>query len=260
MTKKFIFTDLDSTLIPPRKPIPDSAKKAIELLLKNGHEVFACTGRNYFAGEAVLDVAHTGGIYSVGGQIVIDGKTVKLSAFNEENIQTIKDIANKYDFCVSMVTENDVFVNGWAYENRRAEPYYEGHFFPLDQYDGSPCAKMNFHTLPEQEEDLNKAIGELEAHGFSHAFKSIKTSVEITANGISKGSAIRWLADNGYISLQDTIGFGDSYNDLEMLKECAYSIAIGSGDPYIFDFVDMVSDGILDDGFYNAFKKLGLID
>jgi len=260
MDKKYIFTDLDSTLSIPREGVPSSAKEAVAKLLANGHEVFAATGRNYYAAEQVFDSEHSGGIYSVGGEIILNGKVIKDFYFTEDDLKKIKAIADKYAFCFSIVTHDNVYVNGWAYENRRAEPYYEGHFFELSNYKKENTAKVNFHTREEQKDDLDKALIELDELGYAHCYKSIKTSVEITCPGVSKGSAIRWLADNGYIDIKNTIGIGDSYNDLEMLKSCAYSIAVGSGDKYIFDYVDMVTDDIRNDGFYKAFVKLGLID
>ncbi len=46
--------------------------------------------------------------------------------------------------------------------------------------------------------------------------------------------------------VEDTIAFGDARIDIPMLEYCAYGVAMGSGGD--------------EDGLYNAFVKLGLIE
>ena len=43
---KFIFIDVDGTLVDYENNLPDSAVEAIRLARKNGHKVYICTGRS----------------------------------------------------------------------------------------------------------------------------------------------------------------------------------------------------------------------
>ena len=45
-----------------------------------------------------------------------------------------------------------------------------------------------------------------------------------------------------------------------MLEYCAYGVAMGSGGEEIKAMADLVTDGVDEDGLYNAFVKLGLIE
>ena len=56
-----------------------------------------------------------------------------------------------------------------------------------------------------------------------------------------------------------TIAIGDSGNDIPMLKTAGRAIAMGNGTPDALNAADMVTDNIGDDGFANAFRKLGFI-
>ena len=47
--------------------------------------------------------------------------------------------------------------------------------------------------------------------------------------------------------------------DIPMLEYCAYGVAMGSGGGEIKAMADLVTDGVDEDGLYNAFVKLGLI-
>lgn len=58
----------------------------------------------------------------------------------------------------------------------------------------------------------------------------------------------------------DTIAFGDARVDIPMLEYCAYGVAMGSGGDEIKAMADLVTDGVDEDGLYNAFVKLGLIE
>ncbi|MBQ1478220.1 MAG: HAD hydrolase family protein, partial [Erysipelotrichaceae bacterium] len=83
--------------------------------------------------------------------------------------------------------------------------------------------------------------------------------IETSRKGVSKGSSIRRLSEMGLFDMKDTIGIGDSMNDLEMLKTCAYGIAMGNGEEELKKKADMITDRIEDDGFYKAFERLGMI-
>ena len=60
--------------------------------------------------------------------------------------------------------------------------------------------------------------------------------------------------------VKDTIAFGDAKVDIPMLEYCAYGVAMGNGGEEIKAMADLVTDGVDEDGLYNAFVKLGLIE
>jgi hypothetical protein len=62
------------------------------------------------------------------------------------------------------------------------------------------------------------------------------------------------------MDIQDSIAFGDSMNDVSMLQCTGYSVAMGDGNPMLFDKVDYVTTAVLDDGIANALKYLKIIE
>ena len=62
------------------------------------------------------------------------------------------------------------------------------------------------------------------------------------------------------LTLDDAIAVGDSTNDLAMLTCAGLSIAMGSGDPRIFDQVDYVAPAVQEDGLARAMAHFSLID
>ena len=58
----------------------------------------------------------------------------------------------------------------------------------------------------------------------------------------------------------DTIAIGDGLNDVEMIKEAGYGIAMGNSSDVLKASADYVTDDVSNDGLYKAFKHLGIID
>ena len=82
---------------------------------------------------------------------------------------------------------------------------------------------------------------------------------EMNMAGVNKATAIeRYMAHVG-APISDSIAFGDSGNDLEMMKFAGFSVAMGNATQPIKDAADMITDDVDKDGIYNAFVKLGLI-
>jgi hydroxymethylpyrimidine pyrophosphatase-like HAD family hydrolase len=83
--------------------------------------------------------------------------------------------------------------------------------------------------------------------------------VESVPHGFSKGSGIRKVCELFGIPLSDTIAFGDSVNDLDMLETAGIGVAMGNGTDAAKQAADYVTTDMFDDGIWNACEALGLI-
>ena len=83
--------------------------------------------------------------------------------------------------------------------------------------------------------------------------------IEMVPKGYSKATGIIYLCDKLGINIEDTFAFGDSANDIEMLKCVGCGIAMGNGTDDAKNVADYVTDSLHDDGIYNACKHFGLI-
>jgi Cof subfamily protein (haloacid dehalogenase superfamily) len=60
--------------------------------------------------------------------------------------------------------------------------------------------------------------------------------VDMMPKGVHKGTAIRWIMENGGLTRNEAMAFGDNYNDEEMLNSVEYSYAMEKAPQEIRDF------------------------
>ena len=79
MKKKAVFFDADGTVCDIEKGVPQSARDAIETLVKNGHEAWLCTGRSRaFVPDYLEQVPFTGMISALSGGKAVGGNFKKI--------------------------------------------------------------------------------------------------------------------------------------------------------------------------------------
>jgi Cof subfamily protein (haloacid dehalogenase superfamily) len=72
--------------------------------------------------------------------------------------------------------------------------------------------------------------------------------LELTAPGVTKGRAMRWLADHLGIPPTATMAVGDHYNDLEMIAEAAWGVAMADAPEPVRARARYVTDSLERDG------------
>ena len=81
---------------------------------------------------------------------------------------------------------------------------------------------------------------------------------EISPIDVNKGTGVLMVATYYEGSIDDTYGFGDSLNDLEMIKECGHGIVMGNGQAEVKAFAEFVTTDVDQDGIANALRHYGL--
>lgn len=82
---------------------------------------------------------------------------------------------------------------------------------------------------------------------------------EIINRQFDKGRAVIRVCEYLQIPLEDSIAFGDSMNDKEMIKTAGYSVCMENGSETVKKLADEVCPRVEKDGLYQGFLKLGLM-
>lgn len=82
---------------------------------------------------------------------------------------------------------------------------------------------------------------------------------EMVRKGQDKASAIRWLCEKHGVAKEDTYAFGDSQNDLPMLRAVGTGVAMGSAPHAVCREASLVTGTLEEEGVACALQRLGLI-
>lgn len=276
MDQKLIFLDIDGTLTEPGKNVPpQSAVDAVQKARGKGHKVVLCSGRNYGMLFPVLQfgfdglVASAGGYIEYKGQVVYDcpmtpeQQTRALDVFKESGIyRTIGGKNHSYtdEGFKEFLAENMQSKANSELLRWRIQIENELDIRPMSEYDGEPIYGMAF--MSRGAERLEKPMQILQEE-FDFCIQDADTcgivNGELSSKAFDKGSAVKRLCEFLGISKEDTIAFGDSMNDLEMLLAVEMGGCMANGSPSLLKIADMVCPSVTEDGLYAAFEKLKLL-
>ena len=255
--RKFVFLDIDGTLTAAgSNTAPPSALTAIRLAQQAGHLVAVCTGRSLGMARKVIEaipfdavVASAGGYIEYGGRTLYDHpmataqRDAALAAFHAEGIGCIlecRDWSYADDLFFDGMTGAPANASNSELERWRAGVREEMRVRPMAQYAGEPVYNLSM-MAPEP-------------HDLTGPFNG-----EIINRDFSKGDAVRRLAAAAGIPIADTVAFGDSMNDAEMITTAGLGICMGNGSDRLKAIADEVCGDVAADGLYNAFAAHGLL-
>ena len=274
MNKKLIFLDIDGTLTMPGSNVPpESALKAIEAAREAGHKVFLCTGRNYDMLSPLLRyncfdgaVASSGGYVFYGDEVLYDcpmteeQKDTALRLFKENGVfRTVEAVDGS--FCDEGLSDFLNESSGGNSELVRWRKALESDLGirPMAEYDGRPIYKVVF--MCKDVSQLAPAIEALEKDFFFLVQDMAAANClngELVNRKFDKGLGVRRVCEALGYDIADTVGFGDSMNDLEMIETVGTSVCMANGSPKLQKMSDIVCPAVEEDGLAKAFKDLGL--
>ena len=275
MSTKYVFLDIDGTLVGYDSKIPASALEALTKAKANGHKIIISSGRAYcMIYKELLSAIQFDGIISSGGAcVMVDGKVIYESFINDENLAFVIDYFRANGITYLLMSKDDIY----------AEPVFNKYVLPgmikagynkdlVEQAYGTnievedvktvKCGnKIAYFTSPFKPDQI---ASDLDGRFYVVDFSVGKTEEknffgEMNNGGVNKASGIDEYLRYVGGSIEDTIAIGDSANDLEMLEHAAISVAMGNGTDAAKAVADFVTTAVDKDGIYNAFQKLGLI-
>ena len=271
---KLIFLDIDGTLLDHDvlHDVPPSAKQAVALTRSKGNKVILCTGRSKSSvNDQIIDFETDAQVYAAGAHIEEKGQIIEWKAFDSALLSALIDELENAHF-------------GIVLEGRQHNYYNEAavqHFITLDNQasqNGTQLPERTFLSLMDHQRDpqpINKltfyALDNENLHALIHQFDKqcnfIRHKVdpngyigyECCLKNIHKGRAVQIVCDHYGVSLADSIAYGDSMNDAEMIQTAHLGIAMGNGVEQLKQMADEVCGKVSEDGLYKSFQKHGLI-
>jgi Cof subfamily protein (haloacid dehalogenase superfamily) len=277
--KKAIFLDIDGTLINDKLIMPESAKLAVRKARDNGHLVFICTGRSKaLIFPEILEVGFDGIIGAAGGYIELGQEVLFHDKVKKEDLEQIVNFFNKHGIEFHLESNIGIFTNKNGNKHSRSILEQLQNANPNEKEEIEKGFRSFLDTFIECENPIRDDINKISFFGseipidrikeeFAAKFTVIPSTVsafgensgEVSILGVNKATAIEKLINHLDIKKEHTFGYGDSWNDLEMLEFVQYGIAMGNAQEAVKKVANDVTDTHDENGIYNSFKKYGLI-
>ncbi|MBM6766055.1 HAD family hydrolase [Faecalicoccus pleomorphus] len=278
MNKKAIFLDIDGTLFDHNtNSIPESAIFAIQSAKQNGHFIFICTGRGISeVGNDFSFLPLDGYILSCGANISIHKKNIYTASFPQDALHYCVNFMKKHHIGFTLDGYSKSFLDGEAYDmfhnfklgqaNNDSElarallnENKMFHFSSIKSIDYYSILKISLFSKNRKVcEKLMQSLPNT-ITGFLNTSTSSLTHGEIMINGVTKATGIKKVLNYIRFPIEDSIAFGDSLNDIEMLKFSNIGVCMGNGDKEVKKVADFVTKSIDKNGLYYAFLKLKLL-
>ncbi|WP_295442372.1 Cof-type HAD-IIB family hydrolase [uncultured Thiodictyon sp.] len=230
-----IVCDLDGTLLNPEHRLGAYTRCVLERLRAQGIEVMLASGRHFQDIRTLADqLGRHGCLISSNGAAVHDRelRLVDCHPLDPADALALINAGVPADVHTNVYRTDDWLVD-------RPEPYllqfhqasgFGYRVVDLRNIDGSGVLKVFFYGAPEQLQPLEQSI-RARFGDRVHTTFSLPVTLEIMARGVSKGAALKRVAQRLGIGLDAVLAFGDGMNDLELLQCAGTGIIMGNADP-----------------------------
>ena len=270
---KMIGLDLDGTLLTDKKELTDRTKAALCRAIELGITVLVASGRPWMGVPQELR-NFPGMRYALtsNGARIIDTKDDRVI---EEHLLSPELALKALAVCGKYDTLQEVYFDGQGYAPEDQMAYVE-------KYHRNPsmCEYMRKTRLPvkdirklvEQEnrgldkvqalfadmDERETAWKELEQEKGLELVGSLQYNIEINAAGVNKGTGLVNLGRMLGIRRKEIMAFGDGDNDIAMLREAGFGVAMANADEQVKAAADYITLSNEEEGVAEAIERLVL--
>lgn len=266
--------DLDGTIL-TKSTITEITKSTITRLAETGVRTIVATGRHLFQlPPAVHDIPSFQTAIGSNGAMIGNIRNHELYFFDGFDVDT----ALKFLRWLPSVTNSFhiAFQDGSGYlmredferlldlqpneaEREKSAREYRRVYTILDDIEHveqtmKPVAKFGFRMSREVEVPAVVRMVR-ENFGFEAAITDYQT-IEVTKAGVTKASGLKRVCDHYGLKPENVIVFGDSGNDVPMMRTAGYAVAMGNAFPDVKLAADEVTESIHEDGAAIAINRL----
>ena len=257
---RIMFSDLDETLL-VNHHVPKVNQEAIFKAREKGLKFVPYTGRAFNMIPEILKEIGTydqEGEYSLcfNGGLIVENKNNKILHFKGLEFDIAKKIfenARNLDVCVLVFTLDCCYIFHADENEIERKIAQKAKFEVIEDYNlnflkDEKIAKILYEKrdmdfLKSLETKLPQSIKETCSVAFSSG-----RYMEMNTKGVDKGYGMRWLVNYLGYDMDETIGIGDNYNDVEMIKTAKLGCAVACANDDIKELAQYVTEKDYDEG------------
>lgn len=257
---RLIGVDLDWTFVHPSQGVPPSAWQAVEEARAAGVRLAVVTGRPFggYGLEYALRMEPQGYHAFSNGSLIAQGATL---------VHSVAMPPSTYRRMVLHSREQDLpfYVSGASGRLYSENPPRELHRFAermgvsyrhIDLLElAEPCVGGVFVLDGRLWSGLRESITAVEGLDWLEYLVGEGEVVAVAdPKGISKASALRWMAERYGLAMEEVAMIGDSLNDLEAIKQVGLGIAMGNAEEPVREAASAVVSDLEEGGFAQAVR------
>lgn len=255
---KAIFFDVDDTLIAHTSgTIPEGTRRALGELRRKGILTVVATGRHMAEFEflPVKDIAFDAYITN-NGQICLDAeKTVFWGdPVDDMAAALLVKLFQQKTIPVVLVEQDRLYINFVNDTVRRAQTDISSPLPPISEYRGGKIYQATMYASAEQASLISGRLPGVKITRWN------QNGIDIVPKHGGKKAGIKRFLELHRIKAEETMAFGDSENDIEMLEYAGIGVAMGNASADVQSVADYVARRAEDDGIRHALRHFALID
>ena len=257
---KMILSDLDETLL-VNHHVPKVNQEAIFKAKEKGVKFVPATGRAFnMIGEILqeIDNYQKEDEYSIcfNGGLIVENKDAKILSFQGlpfDLATEMFEMGKNFDVCVMIFTLDCCYIFNADPDEVERKTVQKARFEVIDEYNMDFLKDDHIAKLLYEKRDMDYLKG-IEKQIQSHVEGRLAVSyssyryLEFNPIGVSKGAALKWLADYLHMDIQETIAIGDNYNDTSMIKAAGLGVCVSSATEDIQAMSNYVTKADYDQG------------
>ena len=225
---RLIAFDLDGTLLDEEKAVPARSLETVAALRERGCLFAVITGRASLPDNVLEGVRPEAWAVNNGGTVVVRGEVVAEHRIPAEQATALLGLpapgahvfATDADSKQTYVSDPD----NPEHDRWRAEHV----LLPLAAARGKPLLRLGIHSLEAAAlAQRIHALGDFTVTGGVLPYSEFLT---VTPEQANKGEALRQIARALEVPLENTIAFGDSDNDVAMLRAAGVAVQVGDAE------------------------------
>lgn len=268
--QKIVFLDIDGTLVDYDHKICPSSIKAIRQAQAKGHKVFICSGRMYgLIDSYIREIGFDGYVASAGAHVIVEGKTILRKTIPVDKLEIAWQVLKEHKAVFRFKGNDTICVGPEEYERYMSDELGRRAFAKCpsiisDDVSMQHDIESGDYSYADATVDVIQQEMDMRTDGFFSVImasfnKATPYFGEVLIKGVNKGSGIAEIVRYLGVSQADTIGIGDSSNDLDMLSYVATPVAMGNALEEVKALADFVTTDVDKDGIWHAFQRLGLL-
>ncbi|MDR0899638.1 MAG: Cof-type HAD-IIB family hydrolase [Lactobacillaceae bacterium] len=266
MSLKLVTIDVDGTLLNSNLQITKAVFDTVQKAKSQGVKIVLTTGRPILSVKPVLKELNLDGqsdqyVMTYNGGLIMstDGTVIDSNPLDMDIVLAIDEFSHNAGTYTQFETVAESVttwheINEWgSFENQLIHMpltiFEDKADFPIDEYikgimtDDKEIIDERSQLIPES------------WNGKVNVIRSTANNLEFVNPNVSKGNALKQLANHLNIDLSDTMAIGDQQNDFSMIEAAGIGVAMGNGIDAVKEIAQFVTETNDDSGVSIAIEK-----